>query len=396
MTKGPAGGEKKRPPRFGSMKSLLADRDATLQVVLGPGESDSAEHAVGSTRSAPKPVVASADDVPDVVTVDTRAVGQQAHESRATSATPVRGASLAGRMLEERLLADIRASAFQPVGRPSKAAVEAVDRAIRDAGALDVLVTTEGALVFARLDGEAARLAELAYDISVHGVKNPVETRIADDGAEECLSGHRRLAAARLAGLDLVPVLARGAMSNANAAATVLSGNLHREDFTPWQEAVLVSEVRERRAAERMPGDVRTLGRVMGWATGKVQARLKLRRAISDRLLAGLEDPSVLDRINTVGANELNRIADTPDEERRVQLLRRALGVPHPAPESQARSIEQVLVHRARRGGGFVLEVRQEIEGMAVGDLALVREMLRAQLTRVEGRLQALDGRGSA
>jgi NADH dehydrogenase len=32
---------------------------------------------------------------------------------------------------------------------------------------------------------EAARLAELAVDIAVHGVKDPIVTRIAEDGAEE-------------------------------------------------------------------------------------------------------------------------------------------------------------------------------------------------------------------
>jgi ParB family chromosome partitioning protein len=213
---------------------------------------------------------------------------------------------------------------------------------------------------------------------------------VAEDGAEECLSGHRRLAAARLAGLATVPVLSRGPMSNANAAATVLSGNLHREPFTTWQEAVLVTEVQERRRAEQMPADVRSLSRVMGWATGKAQARLKLRRVLSDALLAQLGDDTLVEAIGRLGTKELNRVADAPDDGRRLTLLRRALGAEAPAGARSGDARDGLVLHRPRRGGGFVLEVRQEIETMPLGDLAVVRELLEAQLARVTTRMTSL------
>src|SRR5579862_4406895 len=139
----------------------------------------------------------------------------------------------------------IRPSPFQPRGRPSSSAVAAVAQAIATAGSIQALVSPDGGPIFSRLDPESARLAELAYDIAEHEVRTPLELRTADDGADECLAGHRRLAAARLAGRTTVPAIHRGAMSNATAAATVLRGNLHRENFTTWQEAVLVTEVQE-------------------------------------------------------------------------------------------------------------------------------------------------------
>ena len=159
----------------------------------------------------------------------------------------------------------IRPSPFQPKGRPSAAAVASVRDAAAQAGSLDALVSPDGAPLFMRLSPEAARLAELAYDIAEHGLRVPVEVRALDDGAHECLSGHRRLAAARLAGLAAVPAIDRGTMSHAAAAATVLRGNLHRENFTTWQEATLVTEVQERRRADGYRDNVRTLGAVMGW-----------------------------------------------------------------------------------------------------------------------------------
>jgi ParB family chromosome partitioning protein len=187
-----------------------------------------------------------------------------------------------------------------------------------------------------------------------------------------------------------VPALSRGALSNANAAATVLSGNLHREPFTTWQEAVLVSEVRERRLAEQMPADVRTLSRVMGWASGKAQARIKLRRMLSDALLADLGDGTLVERIGRLGTKELNRIADAADDARRLTLLRRALGIAEPAGGRAGEMADRLVIQRPRRGGGFVLEVRQEIETMPLGDLAVVRELLEAQLARVTTRMGSL------
>jgi ParB family transcriptional regulator, chromosome partitioning protein len=187
-------------------------------------------------------------------------------------------------------VAAIRPSPFQPKGRPSVAAVEAVRTAIGEAGSLEGLVGPDGGSIFVRLTPEAARLAEFAFDIQQHGMKIPVEVRTADDGSLECLSGHRRLAAAKLAGIHDVPAIERGAMSNAAAAATVLRGNLHRENFTTWQEAVLVTEVQDRRRADGHHDNVRKLGAVMGWSHGKVNTLLRIRRALSPAFIARLGD----------------------------------------------------------------------------------------------------------
>lgn len=394
--------KKERRGRFGGMESVLAQH-RLLDAALGPGEGAVDVAGVDGPEIPSAPLADTPSEVP-LVEVPTVTISEPrpanaipklskrnaavAVETRDDAAFTPAAAVLPG-PIGERVIAEIRASPFQPQGRPSRAALDAVRRAVAEAGSLDALVSTEGAVVFARLDTEAARLAELAFDIAVHGVKDPVVTRIAEDGMEECLSGHRRIAAARFAGLTRVPVLSRGPMSNANAAATVLSGNLHREPFTTWQEAVLVSEVRERRLAEHMPADVRTLSRVMGWASGKAQARLKLRRTLSDALLAELGDSAFVEQIGRVGTKELNRIADAPDEARRLALLRRALGIADPAGRPVA-SVERVVLQRPRRGGGFVLEVRQEIEQMPLGDLAVVRELLEAQLGRVTTRMGAL------
>jgi ParB family chromosome partitioning protein len=285
----------------------------------------------------------------------------------------------------------IRPSPFQPKGRPSAAALSAVRRAIDEAGSLEALVSPDGAALFARLAPEAARLAELAFDVAQHGMKVPVETRTLDDGSLECLSGHRRLAAARLADRPSVPVIERGPMSNAGAAATVLRGNLHRENFTTWQEATLVTEVQERRRADGYRDNVRTLGAVMGWSHGKVNMLLRIRRALSPELLArvgGGDAAPVEELLARAQYRDLERLANEADDARRETATRRMLGLDD-APAKSPRD-RTVCVHRPKRGGGFVIEVNEPVEALAAGDAALLRAHLETQLTRVTARLATL------
>lgn len=288
----------------------------------------------------------------------------------------------------------VRPSPFQPKGRPSGLAVDAVRRAVAEAGSLAALVAPEGALLFGRLSPEAARLAELAADVAEHGISVPIEVRTTDDGALECLSGHRRLAAARLAGQRTVPALERGAISNAAAAATVLRGNLHRENFTTWQEAVLVTEVQERRRHDGFTDNVRTLGTVMGWSHGKVNMLLRIRRALAPGVLeqaaaqAGVPVGQVEEQLARVAYRDLERLIAEPDAARRADGVNRVLGFTTAAPKVAGDRL--VCTHRPKRGGGFLLEVNAPVEAMSPSDASYLRELLEVQLTRVNARLAAL------
>jgi len=85
-------------------------------------------------------------------------------------------------------------------------------------------------------------LYELAESIKAQGVMQPVLVRpLSDDGGVagrryEIIAGERRVRAARLAGLDEVPVLVRD-VSDQAAAAMALIENIQREDLNPLEEA---------------------------------------------------------------------------------------------------------------------------------------------------------------
>ena len=83
-------------------------------------------------------------------------------------------------------------------------------------------------------------LYELAESIKTQGIMQPILVRQLKDGANqgkyEIIAGERRFRAAKLAGLDSVPVLVRD-VANEDAAAMALIENMQREDLNPLEEA---------------------------------------------------------------------------------------------------------------------------------------------------------------
>jgi len=83
-------------------------------------------------------------------------------------------------------------------------------------------------------------LYELAESIKAQGIMQPILVRRVGQGANagkyEIIAGERRFRAAKLAGLDSVPVLVRD-VSDESAAAMSLIENIQREDLNPLEEA---------------------------------------------------------------------------------------------------------------------------------------------------------------
>ncbi|MFI5447854.1 ParB/RepB/Spo0J family partition protein [Polaromonas sp. UC242_47] len=83
-------------------------------------------------------------------------------------------------------------------------------------------------------------LYELAESIKVQGIMQPILVRRlssgVNDGKYEIIAGERRFRAAKIAGLDSVPVLVRD-VPDESAAAMALIENIQREDLNPLEEA---------------------------------------------------------------------------------------------------------------------------------------------------------------
>jgi ParB family chromosome partitioning protein len=127
-------------------------------------------------------------------------------------------------------------------------------------------------------------LYELAQSIRTQGLMQPILVRPVGDDAYEIIAGERRFRAARLAGLDSVPVLVKVVADEA-AAVMALIENIQREDLNPLEEAQglqrLVTEFQltHEQAAQ-------AVGRSRSAATNLLRL-LKLAESVQQMLLAG-------------------------------------------------------------------------------------------------------------
>lgn len=87
-----------------------------------------------------------------------------------------------------------------------------------------------------RTQFDEERLAELSQNISRHGLLQPILVRPLENGGYRIVAGERRWRAARMAGLEEVPVVIRE-LTDFEAAQISLIENLQREDLNPIEEA---------------------------------------------------------------------------------------------------------------------------------------------------------------
>jgi ParB family chromosome partitioning protein len=83
---------------------------------------------------------------------------------------------------------------------------------------------------------DEASLQELAQSIKSQGLMQPVLVRPVAAGHYEIIAGERRVRAARIAGIDSVPVLIKDVPDEAAAAMSLIE-NIQREDLNPLEEA---------------------------------------------------------------------------------------------------------------------------------------------------------------
>lgn len=104
---------------------------------------------------------------------------------------------------------------------------------------------------------DEATLQDLAESIRTHGILQPLTVRRLSSGYYQIIAGERRWRAARLAGLNEVPVLVVEA-DDRKAMELAMIENLQREDLNPIEEAegykVLMEEydLTQEEAAERV------------------------------------------------------------------------------------------------------------------------------------------------
>ncbi|MGZ5129841.1 MAG: ParB/RepB/Spo0J family partition protein [Caldimonas sp.] len=237
-------------------------------------------------------------------------------------------------------------------------------------------------------------LHELAESIKVQGVMQPVLVRPLAGGAAgrfEIIAGERRVRAARMAGLERVPVLVRDVPDEA-AAAMALIENMQREDLNPLEEARGLQRLTQEfglthEAAARAVGRSRS-------ATTNLLRLLQLTDPVQQLLLAGaIEMGHARALLPLAGAEQIqsaNEIVAKGLSVREAERLatRRAAGSARQAPLLRAKRQKSNDILRLERelSDTFAtpVEIRMRPAGSAKGE--------RGEIAIAFASLDELDG----
>ena len=80
------------------------------------------------------------------------------------------------------------------------------------------------------------KMAELVESIKVNGILSPVLVRPDNQGGYEMVSGHRRMHAAKLVGLEVVPAIVKE-MTDDESVIVMVDSNVQREEILPSERA---------------------------------------------------------------------------------------------------------------------------------------------------------------
>ena len=116
-------------------------------------------------------------------------------------------------------------------------------------------------------------LDELAASIERHGILQPLVVEPGVEGRYNLQIGKRRMAAAKMIGLEKVPaIILEGPLSSEESLAIRLVENLHREDLDPIDEAEAYATLKE------MGNRVSKIARLVGKDRSHVSHSLSLLR----------------------------------------------------------------------------------------------------------------------
>ncbi len=126
-------------------------------------------------------------------------------------------------------------------------------------------------------------ITALAESIRDHGMLQPILVRPMEDGSYRIVAGERRWRAARMLGLDEVPVNIKE-MTDTEAAQLALIENLQRENLNPVEEAMGFKELIEKYG---MTQDA--VAKTIGSSRSSVSNSMRI-LALPDRILNMVED----------------------------------------------------------------------------------------------------------
>jgi ParB family transcriptional regulator, chromosome partitioning protein len=235
---------------------------------------------------------------------------------------------------------------------------------------------------------QAGRMNELAQSIRENGIIQPLVVRKAGDRFQ-LIAGERRWRAARLAGLDKVPVVVQE-FAEDRLMEIALVENIQREDLNPIEVAQAFERLNKQfklsheQIAQRTGKDRTTVTNLLRLLKlpGDIQILLAEHRLSTGhaRALLGLEDPEaqieVAGRITSEGLSvrQVERLVQRMNEPREPKPAEEATVDPNVRAAIQ--ELERKLGTRVRIVPKSEQRGRIEIEYYSIDDLTRIYEMI--------------------
>lgn len=148
---------------------------------------------------------------------------------------------------------------------------------------------------------ELGDLTELTESIRSQGVLQNLTVNTTDDEVYTVLIGHRRLEAAKLAGLDTVPCTIVWDMPEREQIALMMSENMQRSDLT------LIEEAHGFQMMLDLGDDIRTIAKTTGLSQSTVRQRVKLNELDQRKLEQVMKrQPQITDFIKIEEIEDIN------------------------------------------------------------------------------------------
>jgi ParB family chromosome partitioning protein len=152
---------------------------------------------------------------------------------------------------------------------------------------------------------DARAMEELAASFTAQGVLQPLLVRAIETDKYEVIAGARRLRAAKLAGLNEVPVRVVE-LSDAAVRESQLTENLLREDVHPYEEALALSGLLHLEGAQY---DVSSIASRLGKSPAYITTRIRL-----TELVPSLAEAFLADQIGVGHALEIAKLPQSQQE----------------------------------------------------------------------------------
>ena len=212
-----------------------------------------------------------------------------------------------------------------------------------------------------------AELEALAASIRLQGLVQPLVVTVDSDGAFSIVAGERRWRAARLAGLEEVPVVVRADLDDQARLELALVENLQRSDLNALEEAEAYAALQEKFGLSQEAIAVR-VGKSRTAVTNALRL-LKLPEEIRDLLRAG-----------QLTAGQARPLLALEGRDLQVSLAERAV-----REELSARELEQLAAPQPPRA-------RRQPRTVEVHTAAAQETLTRRLQTRVEIRRKGKGG----